>query len=40
MLKSSRQQELASSFIAYVVAGEGRKVMDRYGFVLPEEGTD
>lgn len=40
VLKSSRQQELASSFIAYVVVGEGRKVMDRYGFVLPEGGTD
>ena len=37
VLKSSTQQELAESFIAYVLSEEGQIIMNRYGFILPED---
>lgn len=36
VLKTSTNQELAKSFIDYVLSSEGQKIMNKYGFVLPE----
>lgn len=37
VLKSSEQKELANQFIEYVLSDEGQKIMNKYGFNLPEE---
>jgi molybdate transport system substrate-binding protein len=37
VLKSTKQQELAESFIAYVLSEEGQIIMNKYGFILPED---
>ena len=36
VLKSSKNQDLAKSFITYVLSPDGQKIMNKYGFVLPE----
>jgi molybdate transport system substrate-binding protein len=36
ILKSSPRKQLAAAFLAYLKSEEGRALMKRYGFVLPE----
>lgn len=36
ILKSSRQQEAARQFLAFMQGPRGREIMTRYGFTLPE----
>lgn len=37
VVKGSKQEDLARSFINYVNSKEGRAIMKKYGFILPEE---
>ena len=40
ILKSSKQQESAKSFLAFLKGAQGQEVMKRYGFVAPRSGVD
>ena len=40
ILKSSKQQESAQSFLAFLKGAQGQEVMKRYGFVAPRSGAD
>ena len=40
ILKSSKQQESAKSFLAFLKGAQGQEVMKRYGFVAPRSGAD
>lgn len=36
IIKSSKQQDLAKQFLAFMQAHKGREIMTRYGFTLPQ----
>jgi molybdate transport system substrate-binding protein len=38
VIKGTKNEDLARRFIAFVRGPEGRAVLDKYGFVVPEEG--
>ena len=40
ILKSSKQQESAQSFLAFLKGAQGQEIMKRYGFVVPRSGAD
>ena len=40
ILKSSKQQESAKSFLAFLKDAQGQAIMTRYGFVIPRSGAD
>ena len=38
VVKDTKNEELARRFVAFVRGAEGRAVLEKYGFVVPEEG--
>ncbi|MGH8760988.1 MAG: molybdate ABC transporter substrate-binding protein, partial [Burkholderiales bacterium] len=40
ILKSSKQQESAKQFLAFIKGAQGQAIMTRYGFVVPRSGAD
>ncbi len=39
VIKSTRQEQSARAFAAFVTGPRGRSIMDRFGFLVPGEGT-
>ena len=40
ILKSSKQQESAKSFLTFIKGVQGQEIMTRYGIIVPRSGTD
>jgi len=38
VLKGTKNEELARRFVAFIRGPEGRSVLEKYGFVVPEGG--